>query len=232
LIGDSADFRLEITDTRVTLTLGLIGGRQLTPEGADFAAAVIFRMLRDLSQGSARPIAVELPRDKPRRASMYQRFFGVPVSFGAPMPKLEYESACMHAPFSQQDRRLVELLSQHAAALVKNIVPPASDAWQERVRAVIADGLVRGDCALDRVAWRCGVGERTLRRRLADAGTSYRALVDDVRKERALEWLDGPGSVTVVAQRLGFSDATAFARAFRRWTGVPPHEHVHRTRSS
>lgn len=229
LIGDSADFRVEISASRVTLTLGLMGGRQMLAEGSDFSVAVVFRMLRDLSRGSARPLEVALPRAKPRRAGMYQRFFGVPVRFDADVPTLVYEPACMLAPFTQGDRRLVELLSQHAAALAQNIVPPSSDSWQDRVRAVIADGLLRGDCALDRVAWRCGVGERTLRRRLAEAGTSYRALVDDVRKERALEWLDGPGSVTSVAQRLGFSDATAFARAFRRWTGVPPHEHA-RTR--
>ena len=226
LLGDSADFRIETTDERVTLTLALAGGRQFVPEGADFATATFFRVIRDWSSGTATPIEVHLPRPKPKNPRIFQRFFGVPVRFDAPAAALVYEPKCMLAPFTQRDHRLAQLLSEHANALLQQVPRVQDEAWQDRVRAFIVEGLQRGDWALERVAWRCGVGERTLRRRLAEAGTSYRALVDDVRKERALEWLDGPGSVSRVAQRLGFSDATAFARAFRRWTGIPPHAHV------
>jgi AraC-like DNA-binding protein len=91
---------------------------------------------------------------------------------------------------------------------------------------LIVEGLAQGDFTLERIAWRCGLGERTLRRRLEEAGTSFRALVDEVRKERALALLEHEGNVALVAQSLGFSDSTAFARAFRRWTKSLPHEHL------
>jgi AraC-like DNA-binding protein len=99
------------------------------------------------------------------------------------------------------------------------------------VRSLIAQNLQHGNGALDSVAWQCGVSERTLRRRLAEAGTSYRALIDDVRKERALALLAEDANVSLVAQRVGFADATAFARAFRRWTGRQPSEHLRALRS-
>jgi AraC-like DNA-binding protein len=224
LLGDSADYRLEIHGERVKLSFGLLGGRAMVPEGSDFVVAAIFRMLRDGSRGRTQPIEVQLPRRSPSRPKVYQRFFGAPVIFGAAVGALVYEHASMLVPFSAGDLRLVRILSQHAEALIAQL--PPTDSLRERVRAMIVEGLVRGEIGLDHIAWRCGIGERTLRRRLEDSGTSYRALVDEVRKERALALLDHEPNVSWVAQNLGFSDSTAFARAFRRWTGALPHEHL------
>jgi len=227
LIGDSAAFCVEQAGGRVVIGLGLAGGKQMLPEAADFAVAAICRLISDGSLGAARPSEVHLPRPRPRRPRLFERYFGVPVQFDAPAGTLVYPEACMLTPFTQRDRRLVEILKQHALQKLE----AAPNAWQDRVRACIAEHLVRGDYAPELVALRCGIGERTLRRRLAEAGTSYRALVDDVRKERALLLLEHDETVSNVAQYLGFSDATAFARAFRRWTGRLPQQHRRTLRS-
>jgi AraC-like DNA-binding protein len=224
LLGDSADYRVETENDRVKLSFGLLGGRQMVPDGPDFVVAAFFRLLHDGSRGRTRPIEIQLPRPTPRRPEIYRRFFGAPVCFGAEVGALVYEHASMLVPFQEHDLRLVRILTQHAEALIAQL--PPTDSLRERVRALIVEGLVHGELGLEQVAWRCGVGERTLRRRLEDAGTSYRALVDEVRKERALVLLENDGNVSWVAQNLGFSDSTAFARAFRRWTGRLPHEHV------
>ena len=65
-----------------------------------------------------------------------------------------------------------------------------------------------------------------MRRRLEESGTSYRGLVDEVRRDRALAQLAPNTDVSTLAQGLGFSDATALARAFRRWTGRSPQEYL------
>jgi len=223
LIGDSADFRVDTTADTVTVTLGLMGGKQFLPDAADFGAAIVYRVLRECSQGAARPIEVQLPRPDARRRRVYERFFGAPVLFSAPRVNLTYGRACMSVPFSQSDRRLLTILTSHARQRLQAL--PRAD-LPDRARAFIADGLVSGDYTLEHVAFRCGMSERTLRRRLTEAGTSYRELVDDVRKERALHLLEAEQSISLIAQHLGFSDATAFARAFRRWTGNAPHDHV------
>lgn len=224
LLGDSADYRVEIEADRVKLSFGLLGGRSMVTDGPDFVVAAFFRLLRDGSRGRTRPIEVQLPRQTPRRPEVYRRFFGAAVSFGAEVGALVYEHASMLVPFSERDLRLVKILTQHAEALLAQL--PPTDSLRERVRALIVEGLVHGDIGLEHIAWRCGLGERTLRRRLDESGTSYRALVDEVRKERALVLLEGESNVSWVAQNLGFSDSTAFARAFRRWTGSLPHQHM------
>ena len=69
------------------------------------------------------------------------------------------------------------------------------------------------------------MSERSIQRRLNEEHTSYRQLVDEVRKSLAIEHLSRPGtSTTDVAFLLGFSEPSAFTRAFRRWTGAAPTE--------
>ena len=67
-----------------------------------------------------------------------------------------------------------------------------------------------------------GMAERTLKRRLAEQGTSYSLLLDEQRQRRALELLRTGANVDQIAERLGYSDAANFTRAFRRWTGKSP----------
>jgi AraC-like DNA-binding protein len=73
---------------------------------------------------------------------------------------------------------------------------------------------------------------RTLRRHLATEGTTFRHILDDARRELAVEMLDAGGlSVVTIAERLGYSDAAVFTRAFRRWTGTSPGQHRQRSAS-
>ena len=223
LLGDSADCRVETSEESVSITVGLTGGKQMLLETSDFAAAMLYRMLRECSHGAAAPREVRLPRPEPRNPRMFERFFGAPVTYAAPASALIYPRECMSVPFTHSDRQLLGILKAHARERLQAL--PQAD-FQARARAFIADGLLSGDYTLEHVAFRCGMSDRTLRRRLTEAGTSYRDLVDDVRKERALHLLEADQSISLIAQHLGFSDATAFARAFRRWTGNAPHSHV------
>lgn len=77
--------------------------------------------------------------------------------------------------------------------------------------------------SLAAVAARLSINVRTLQRRLAESGTSFRLLLDDCRRQRAEEALrQGELSVTEVSRQLGYSDPAHFVRAFRRWNGYPP----------
>jgi AraC-like DNA-binding protein len=89
---------------------------------------------------------------------------------------------------------------------------------------MLAAGLLRGEVTLEAVARALGVSTRSLQRRLAQAGTSFQAELDAVRRALAQRLLVEPGaSVKAVAYSLGFSQVPAFTRAFRRWTGTAPH---------
>ena len=83
----------------------------------------------------------------------------------------------------------------------------------------------KGVPTLTELADKRRVSARTLKRQLAARGTSFQALVDEVRRDRAMTLLaEGDASVDFVAERLGYADASNFTRAFRRWTGASPTE--------
>ena len=90
-----------------------------------------------------------------------------------------------------------------------------------RVRQSVAAHPAR-EPSPDQIAKQLGISARTLRRQLAHAGTSVRVVVDEVRRGRADELLARGGSVKEVAFALGFSEPSAFSRAYKRWTGKAP----------
>ena len=112
-------------------------------------------------------------------------------------------------------------MEQHADLLLARW--PAPNALLEQLRALLEQQLAAGDPSAALLAGELGMSERTLRRKLAELGSSYRELLDEVRRERALALIgEGKLSITRIAHRVGFAGATAFTRTFRRWTGHTP----------
>ncbi len=97
------------------------------------------------------------------------------------------------------------------------------DDFPVQVRSVLQSALMTGDASADRVAALFSMHSRTLHRQLAGFGTSFRALVDETRFEIARQMLgDSSLEVRRIADMLGYADASAFTRAFRRWSGTTP----------
>ena len=119
------------------------------------------------------------------------------------------------------DAALRQLLERYASDQLTRILSNAPLA--QRVRAYVLSILPMGDLTADGVAAQFSMSDRTLRRRLRDEGISYQDILDDVRAELACRYLKkekrGIDEVTFL---LGFSDPSAFSKAFRRWTGQTP----------
>ena len=95
-----------------------------------------------------------------------------------------------------------------------------------RCRAEVLQHVESGEVTEENMARRLHMSRRTLQRRLEEADTTYLKLVDDTRKDLALRYIEDPHrSITDVAFTLGFSQQSAFTRAFKRWTGVNPTEY-------
>jgi AraC-like DNA-binding protein len=112
--------------------------------------------------------------------------------------------------FSVLDRQLAERLRDTTAA----------SEFSDRVRKTISDYLHREELTIDEVAKVLNISERTLQRRLTDVGTTFRDLVDEVRKSRALALLHIGANAREISFLLGYAEEAGFYRAFRRWTGV------------
>ncbi len=221
LLGDTLQGRLERRRGRVLLAFALSDGRRMIPEAADYLVGGVFQFVRELSNDRARPTEVHIARPRPRRPHEYRRFFGCPVVFGTERGLLSYEQGTLMLPFAESDPRLAGILEVVADDVLETL--PRRGTVIERIRAHIGRNLETGESDLNSAAAEFRMSERTLRRRLREAGSSYRALLEQVRRERAMALLEqGDESMGAIAQRVGFADTTAFARAFRRWTGTAP----------
>jgi AraC-like DNA-binding protein len=225
LLGDTGACELTRSRGQVTLSFGLSDGSRMLPEGSDFTTALLFRIIAELSGGRARPLEVRLPRPRPRRVAAYRQYFGLTPVFGAERAALRYQETSLLTAAPAHDAKLHRILEQRAVESLHAL--PKGDAWLNQVRAQLGQLLGRGPADIASIAARCGVSSRTLRRRLEAAGTSFRDISDEVRRYRALQLIDeGQTRVTAIAEATGYSDLTAFARAFRRWTGLAPQRYL------
>ena len=205
---------------RAQTALGYAVYRSDTPgiaEIYDLALSVAASMMRALCGGSWRPDLVTLAHRAPADAAPYRRHFGAPVRFDGPHSELVFSSRWL-------DLRLSD--AAPAARLAAERIATAQELRErlgERVHRIVKGLLVSGDLSSQRVAAIVGIHERVLRRRLHGEGTSLAAIVDRARLEGARALLDETElSLPDIAAALAYSDATAFSRAFRRWTGTTP----------
>lgn len=153
----------------------------------------------------------------------FQRFHSsipVPVEYGAKNDALVVPTAMLSEPIRFSDDQLAESSRVQCEAALKQLTGDAG--FDCRVRRVIETSYPFPP-KLARVAATLFVSERTLKRRLQEENASFQNLVDQVRLERAREFLTGTGmNLNQVADVLGYADAANFTRAFKRWTGVSP----------
>jgi AraC-like DNA-binding protein len=183
---------------------------------ADFVAGV-----RQLQGEHITPLRVRFGHRAPRDIGAHQAFFRCPVEFDAPHHEFELPISVYRNKFENANTALSAFFVKHAEELLRQ--HGTDDTLQARVRQEIADQLPNGELALARVAKRLGMSERSLRRHLTDESTSFSQLASEVRYERARALLGSPRlSLGEIAFLLGFSDVSAFSRAFKSWSGLAP----------
>jgi len=165
------------------------------------------------------PREVRFQHARPGDTRELDRFFGCKLRFGQRDNALVMSREALETPFTTSEPELGAYLESAAAARLAQLPAPS---LLDEVRAAIGDELRRGDVDIERVARRVGVTPRSLQRRLRDDGTSYRELVDAIRHQRAIDLIRRGLPFGDIAEHLGFSEARAFRRAFRRWTGLVP----------
>jgi AraC-like DNA-binding protein len=193
------------------------------PGSHELCFALLVRRARDLVAGplpgvearfSHRAGTKELPR--------YEAFFGGAVRFGTEHTELVFERGVLDRSLVTADPDLHAILVPTAEEKrgVRSALPPLT----VQVRRALRAALSGEDDQLETVARRLGMTGRSLQRRLRDEGTVFQTLRDDVRRELADRYLGEGMSFAEISFMLGFSEPSAFFRAFKRWTGMTPFE--------
>lgn len=194
--------------------VGAARGRILT----EFPFASLALRAREATGGQFTLLAVRF-RHAGKATASYAEVFGAPVTFEAPADEVELAVSQLELPLASAD----PLTSAVLEARIERLTESAHGRGPISERARRAAASLGPEVSLALVARSLGTSARSLRRSLEREGQSLRALVDGLRRERADELLGRGESVKEVAFALGFSEPSAFSRAYKRWTGRAPH---------
>jgi AraC-like DNA-binding protein len=222
VLTDERPMRLDETEKELTLTLLFSHKRRDIPERSDAILAGVMRACRINYIEDLTPESVSFTHPKPSCSARFFEYFRCPVVFEAPANSLTLSIDAVDKRLPGSHTQLAELADQvmieYLAKLDQNHMP-------QKVKAVIIDQLPSGNVTDENVARALYMSSRKLQRQLQSAGTTFYTLLDEVRQDLAQKYLREPdNSITEIGFLLGFSESSAFSRAFKRWMGVPPSE--------
>ncbi len=187
----------------------------------DCAAAIVFRQLQKSVGRSFQLLRANFERTMPRDKSLHINMFSKSVFFNAESNAFVFPSEMLNLGNPNADRILFELMSEQCQVLVDK------NAQKDDIVSLLKNDLVEhmtsNDRAISDVARRLGMSERTLQRRLENAGTSFWDVCESTRDELSIRLLKATNSsLSEIAQKTGYSSQSAYTRAVKRWHGMSP----------
>ncbi len=166
--------------------------------------------------------AVHVTHAAPAYRAEYDRIFRVPVVFESDKNALLMtDDSFLTLKNPLPSRYVFGILSERAEVLLKSLENSKSN--RGSVESLLMPILHTGDVSMDTVAGKMGISRQTLYRELRREGVTFEAVLDELRHKMALNYLSGKKvSVNETAYLVGFSEPSAFSRAFKRWTGTSP----------
>ncbi|MCT9826653.1 AraC-like transcriptional regulator QhpR [Pseudomonas veronii] len=200
-------------------------------QDSELSISMIAAGLREMTGREVYPLRVDFEHPQPSEIDLHRELFKCPVFFNQGSNRLHYPREILNLPVLTADARLHSALEPVLEEQCKQR-HLASDLLSQ-ISQAIALSLGTGEVSLEQVAKRQGMSARTLQRRLSERCLEFSVLVEDVRRALAVEYVSHSHyNLTEVALRLGYSEASSFSRAFRRWTQVTPQKYRQNTRGS
>ncbi|WP_113699942.1 AraC family transcriptional regulator [Nonomuraea lactucae] len=167
---------------------------------------------------------LELPFPEPHYSAEYAPIFGRTPSFDAPVASISFDARLLAAPVVREERELLHYLRRSPTDLIHQRDYGTTTA--DRVRNVLERGDMSNWARADDVAARLSISAQHMRRLLRQEGTTFHEIREELLRDIAVASLQrGRESIDEISHRLGFSEPSAFRRAFTRWVGSPPGEY-------
>ena len=220
--NEAAMTSLEVEESRAFMRFWLRGVPvEIARQQAEYGLVVALSTMRLMAGSRWAPQEVQFAHEAPRDTAEHTRVFGAPVVFGCRTSALVVEPQFLDRQVPAADQGLYPILRKYLDRVLKEM--PHDDRVLADVRRAIAEAMREGEPKLAPVASRIGASPRTLQRRLGELGMDFKGLVDDTRRRFSLKYLeDRANTPTEIAYLLGYSEVSAFNRAFKRWTGSTP----------
>lgn len=211
---------LDIGNSRSALAYALLGGStRAAMQIVDAAVAIEHQLLSQLCGPSWKPLLVRLSRSRPRNVHPYREILGPKLEFNSDLSAIVFDSQWLEHPISGADPASLAAVS----TVIASTEASQQNSFATQVRRAIYALLFTGSATAPSVARLFNMSERTLRRRLAEDGTSVRDLVSAARRELSYHLLHETDlSVSEVSEALHYADMAAFSRAFHAWSGSSP----------
>jgi AraC-like DNA-binding protein len=212
--------RVSIGPSGVVMEWGVERGRPgaLVDEAA---IASLVQLARDMT-GQPIPIReVGFVNPRPDDLQPYQTYFGGVVRFDQPVTRVVIDAEHLALPMRKSDPALLAMMDQQAEQLLREVasLPAMVEAWRKTLVPLIREGQT----SLAALAKSHHTSPRSLQRRLAEHNTTFQRLLDQTRQHLAEGHLkEGKLDLAEIALLLGYSEQSAFTRAFRTWTGLAP----------
>lgn len=222
IISEAVQFEIKTNGERTTLLFHAHPSMFALRHPVEAQLAAVLTVAREITQSDFVPLAIHLPFPNPGDSKGYREVFRCPVHFSQPDAAIVFAPSQMRLPIKASDPTLRSYLEDLAATTLKSLGAP-NESFVDTMRRTLWSELHGGRPNLRRTASALGISARTLQRRLREHGTSFSALLEELRRELAGDLLaDKKLAVSDVAFLLGYSEPSAFQRAFRRWRGVSP----------
>ena len=194
-------------------------GVEAVDQVGDGALAVMLNILRELCGPDWKPMEVRFAHREPAQLQPFRMCFRTTLTFDAEDYSMRFPASWLQRAVAQADPALRRVLQKEIDAIEAR---HAAD-FPEQVRSVLRTALLTGHSRSDQLAALFSMHSSTLARRLKPYGVGFRDLVDECRYDVAREMLANSAlDVNHIAGMLDYADASAFTRAFKRWSGVAP----------
>lgn len=220
LVYDANPLNVTMQNGEVLLEWGVNLGRP-GPLVDECAITGLIQFARDITGLPGALIEVGFVNPAPPDLKPYRDWFACPVLFEQPTTTVRFPLTRLLLPLRRPDAALLRILEKQATSMLAEL--PQTDDFEQAVRLCIARLIREGEPELERVANELHISSRTLQRRLDENGVNFRALREETRGHLAKHYLLDPRlQIAEIALLLGYSEQSAFTRAFHRWTGRTP----------
>lgn len=205
--------------------LSLFAEKSMKPEikqlWVEVAFAFIFRFMRLMGRPDFKPASLDLERKIPAKAeNSYAEFFGIKPTFGSVRNSISFSLEELEAPLANGG---LDIAEEYEKRIISRIAEIDHTNLPRRVHAFIVAELPKRPLSKEIVASHFAMSVKTLQNKLVRSGTNYQKLLDQARHDLADMYLSfSEVTLAQIADMLGYSDASNFCRAYKRWTGDVP----------